>query len=127
MKGDRVIPFGRDVEEMQRNLSRLKGGGGGGTSDGMDDVWKKSVDDQLKRGADNFRALLASLVAVAVAIIGMLIGLYVFTGNKTDAIAKDISAIRVDQATHRGEMREMNAQLIGRLDRIADRLPVKPE
>lgn len=103
--------------------SPLSGSGGGGTSDGVDDGWKKSVEDQLKRNADDLRALLRGVIAAGLVIVGMIVGLYAYTGMKSDALGNQIAAARVDQEKLRGAAETADARINGKLDRITDRLP----
>lgn len=95
MSDDRILPFGRDVDEMQRNLDRLKSVGGGGTYDGMEvrvarleksfDTLAKDVSDMrvdvatLKENVRHlptkpwmFSTLVAMLAALSV-IIGLIV------------------------------------------------------
>jgi hypothetical protein len=61
--GDQVVPFGRNLEEMQRNLDRLKAGDGGGTSGGMEERvtrLEKNVD-ALAKDVSDIRADVATL------------------------------------------------------------------
>ncbi len=109
----------QDKAALDNEDSLLHGGGGGGTSDGMDDAWKKSVDDQLKRNADNVRALFAATLV----IVGMIIGLYIYTGNKSDALLNQLANARVEQANRNGDTRAMNATITTQLKAIEERLP----
>ena len=101
----------------------LKSEGGGGNSGYVDDTWKKNVEEQLRRNADDIRALLRGIVAAGLILVGMIVGLYVYTGTKFDVLNAQISAVRVEQAQARGDGQTINATINGKLDRITDRLP----
>lgn len=92
---DRVVPFGRDLEEMQRNLDRLKADDGGGTSGGMEarlarleknvDVLAKDVSDirtDVATLKENLRHLptkpwLFSTLAAMLTALAVLVGVIV--------------------------------------------------
>lgn len=121
IQSEEVVRRLRDLQDKAALVdddSPLHGGGGGGTSDGMDDAWKKSVDDQLKRNADNARALFAATLV----IVGMVIGLYIYTGNKSDALLSQLTNVRVEQANQNGDARAMNATITSQLKSIEGRL-----
>lgn len=117
----RILPFGRDVDEMQRNLDRLKKGGGGGTSDGMTEDWKVSVDRRLSELHGDVRALLNRGVIAVVALAAMVAGLYLYSNEKFEAIRTDIAAVREQQAKTAGEAATRDAVTNGKLDVLLER------
>lgn len=124
----KIYPFGRDLGEMQRNLDALKGGGGDGTSGGVTDDWKASVDTQLKLLHEDVRRVIGWLIAGVVVPLGAIIGLYVYNGTKfdaanarTDLLTNQVSAVRVEQEKLRGDVRERDAQINGKLDVLLER------
>lgn len=88
----------------------LQNAGGGGTSGGMSDDWKESVDRQLGQLHGDVRALLGRGVVAVVALAGMLAGLYFYIDTKTGAIDDRLRAVEVRQV-------EIN----GKLDRLIER------
>lgn len=117
---ERIVPFGRDVEEMQRNLARLKSGDGDGTSGGVTDDWKMSVDRQLGQLHGDVRALLNRGVMAAVALAAMIAGLYLYTNDKFERLNQRLSAVEVQQA-------KSDAAINGKLDVLLERKEaVKP-
>lgn len=117
----RILPFGRDVDEMQRNLDRLKKGDGGGTSDGMTEDWKVSVDRRLGELHGDVRALLNRGVIAIVALAAMVAGLYLYSNEKFEAIRTDIAAVREQQAKTAGESATRDAVTNGKLDVLLER------
>lgn len=58
-----VLPFGRDIAEMERNLARLKDGGGDGTSGGVEDrvARLEKQFDQMTKDVGDLRVDMATL------------------------------------------------------------------
>jgi hypothetical protein len=121
MDNERVVPFGRDLAEMQQNLSRLKGVGGGGTSGGMTDDWKANVDRQLGVLHSDVRALLNRGVIAVVALAAMIAGLYLYSNEKFEAMRTDIAAVREQQVKSAGESATRDAVTNGKLDVLLER------
>lgn len=90
----------------------LKEGGGDGTSGGMTDDWKESVDRQLGQLHADVRALLNRGVAAVVALALLIGGLYLYTNEKFDGINQRLTGIEVQQA-------KADAKLDALLDRKA--------
>lgn len=80
------------------NPAGLKGGSDDGTSGGMSDDWKASVDRQLAQLHEDVRALLNRGVLAAIGLAGMIAGLYLYTNAKFDAVNKTLTAVEVQQA-----------------------------
>lgn len=72
---------------------RLKIGGGDGTSGGMSDDWKESVDRQLGQLHGDVRALLNRGVVAVVALAAMIGGLYLRTDEKFEKVSDRLAAI----------------------------------
>lgn len=72
---------------------RLKSGGGDGTSGGMSDDWKESVDRQLGQLHGDVRALLNRGVVAVVALAAMIGGLYVRTDEKFEKVSDRLAAV----------------------------------
>jgi len=106
------------IEETGAQQENLKGGGGDGTSGGMTEDWKASVDRQLAQLHSDVRALLNRGVAAVVALAILIGGLYLYTNQKFDAVNSRLAQIEVQQA-------KMEATISGKLDLIAERLPAK--
>ena len=85
----------RQLREQNQQLAAenhdLKHGGGGGTSGGVTEDWKDSVDRQLTQLHGDVRALLYGLIALAVLLAGGGFTLYSQLGNQ-------VSEVRVQQA-----------------------------
>jgi hypothetical protein len=122
--------FLHEIEEREKTRASLRGGGGGGNSGGMTDDWKKGVEDQLRTLHDDFRKIIGWIIAAIGVPLIAIIGLYVYNGTRfdatnarIDALTNQASAIRVDQERQRGDLREADTRINGKLDRIGDRLP----
>ncbi|MEH3040860.1 MAG: hypothetical protein PGN21_12425 [Sphingomonas paucimobilis] len=119
----------RELRELERRANEraaagdLNGGGGDGTSGGMSDDWKKSVDERLKQQADDIRSLLRGIIAAGLILVGLIVGLYAYVGNKIDMVSSQITASRVEQANVRSDAKVQAEATNGRLLRIEDRLP----
>ncbi|RZT56424.1 hypothetical protein EV283_0475 [Sphingomonas sp. BK036] len=104
----------RQLEEAARERDareRLKGGSGDGTSGGMTDDWKESVNGQLKQLHDDVRRLTGWIIAGAITPFVAIIGLYVFTslksdnvGNRIVAVESRMTALQVEQAKQGGKL-----------------------
>ncbi len=101
------------AEEQERRIAdRLKGGGGDGTSGGVTDDWKASVDRQLAQLHDDARRAESRLAAAAIALAAMIAGLYLYTNEKFDRVGQRLSGIEVQQA-----------RIDAKLDRLIERIP----
>lgn len=76
----------------------LKRGGGDGTSGGVTDDWKESVNAQLKQLHEDVRRLTGWIIAAVSGPLLAIFGLYVFTGHKADLVQEQIASIQVEQA-----------------------------
>jgi hypothetical protein len=122
--------FRREIEDRENaRTTSLRSSGGGGNSGDMTDDWKKSVEEQLKTLHDDFRKIIGWIIAAIGVPLIAIIGLYVYNGTRFDAtnaridlLTNQASAIRVDQERQRGDLRETDARINGKLDRIGDRL-----
>lgn len=99
-------------DALREDQVRLKGGGSDGTSGGVTDDWKASVDRQLVQLHDDVRRAETRLVAAAIALAAMIAGLYLYTNEKFDRIGQRLSAIEVQQA-----------RIDAKLDRLIERIP----
>ena len=117
--GENVISLFRNSATQQRKaeaeiLPPLYGDGGGGTSGGVTDDWKSSVDRQLGQLHGDVRNLLYGLIA------GFLIlaagGLALF-----DRQATRLSAIEQRQERLEGKLETQDARINGKLDLLLER------
>jgi len=92
----------------------LRGDGGGGTSGGVTEDWKASVDRQLDQLHKDVRALLRWGVAAVVALAFMIAGLYERTNSRFDAVTTRIGGMEVQQA-----------HISDKLDQLLERTPPK--
>jgi hypothetical protein len=76
----------------------LNGKGGDGTSGGVSDDWKASVDRQLGQLHSDVRALLNRGVAAVVGLALMIGGLYLYSNQKFDSVNQRLTGIEVQQA-----------------------------
>lgn len=104
----------RESEVLQAMIAdRLKGGDGGGTSEGMSDDWKESVDRQLAQLHGDVRHLLFGLIG----------GFLILGGAGWTAYAKlsdQITEQRVEQAKSAGEIEGRITKMDGKLDLLLD-------
>jgi hypothetical protein len=110
----------RSVEE-RFTADSLSHGGGGGTSGGVTDDWKASVDAQLKHLREDIQQVRNWIVVGIAGPLLAVIGLYAYTGNKFDAaeartvgVEARLSALAVEQA-------KMDAKLSVLLERSSPR------
>lgn len=101
----------KGLREQARDTGPLRDGGGGGTSGGVTDDWKASVDRQLGQLHADIRAMLNRGVAAVVALAALIGGLYV---------RGDIQEEQLRARVHSVELRleKMDAKL----DRIDEKL-----
>lgn len=95
----------------------MKDGGGDGTSGGMSDDWKASVDQQLNRLHDDVRNLLYGLLALAVAGCG----LYAMLNSQ-------LNDIEVKQASIETKVEQIDtrtAEMAKKIDELAATKPAK--
>ncbi len=95
-------------ERLEAQYELLKNNGGGGTSGGMNDDWKSSVDSQLTQLHQDVRNLLYGLIAAGVLAFGAGATAYV-------KISDQVTDLRVDQA-----------QVSGKIDLLLDRTGEPP-
>ena len=77
-----IIELHRSSEQYRDAVQRLQRGGGGGTSGGVTDDWKASVDRQLGQLHGDVRALLRVGTGAAVGLAALVGGLYLRTDAK---------------------------------------------
>lgn len=77
----------RQRAEHRQDVGRLHAGGGGGTSGGVTDDWKASVDAQLKQLREDVQQVRNWIVVGIAGPLLAVIGLYVYTGTKFDVVA----------------------------------------
>ena len=104
-----------DAIERQLPEASLKEGGGGGTSGGMRDDWKASVDQQLNRLHDDVRNLLYGLLALAVAGCG----LYAMLNSQ-------LNGIEVKQASIETKIEQIDARTADMAKKIDELVVAKP-
>lgn len=95
---------------------KLKDGDGGGTSGGMSDDWKASVDRQLNRLHDDVRNLLYGLVFVAVAGCG----LYAMLNSQ-------LNGIEVRQAAMETKIEQIDTRTADMAKKIDELVAAKPD
>lgn len=81
------------LREEQRGDGALSGGGGGGTSGGVTDDWKAHVEVQLKQLREDVQQTRNWIVAAVAGPMLAIIGLYVYTGTKFDAVSTKFDAV----------------------------------
>lgn len=91
----------REIESLKRQLNSRDGGG---TSGGMSDDWKASVDRQLSQLHDDFRRIIGWLIAAIAAPLLAVVGLYVYTGTKFDALDARLRSIEIKAAQTDGKI-----------------------
>lgn len=106
------------MEALEERLpdAGLKNGDGGGTSGGMSDDWKDSVDRQLNRLHDDVRNLLYGLVFVAVAGCG----LYAMLNSQ-------LNGIEVRQAAMETKIEQIDTRTADMAKKIDELLAAKPD
>ena len=98
----------------RENRASLKPGDGEGTSGGMSDDWKESVDRQLTQLHGDVRNLLYGLVGGFLLIAAGGFSLY-------KSLADEQAAQKADIARIEGKIETMDARLSGKLDLLLDR------
>lgn len=99
-------------DQQQKELERLKSGNGGGTSGGMSEDWKSSVDRQLETLHQDVRNLLYGLLAAAVLLGGAGLGFYTKLSDQS-------ADLRVEQARTAGKIDLINEKI----DRLLSNKP----
>lgn len=115
---DRTAEFDR----MRRELER---GGGGGTSGGMTDDWKTSVDRQLQQLHSDVRTLWKSGLAATFVLAGMIAGLYLYANAKFDAVQQQLLSVQVNAQRLEGKVDTLEVRLGGKLDVLLERKDVR--
>jgi hypothetical protein len=117
---DRMIEAWRSMQARNRFSPEgdLPGDGGGGTSGGVTDDWKASVDRQLERLHSDVRDLLRGLIGVAIFVLALIGGLYLYIGSKSDAVVSRTETI--EGRTTRIETKQ--DAIDQRLDRIEQKI-----
>ena len=96
----------------------LRGGDGGGTSDGVTEDWKASVDRQLGQLHGDVRALLYGLVAGFLFLIAA--GWLAY-----DKLSDRVGKIEVQQQKTEDKIDIVSARLDGKLDLLIERTAPK--
>ncbi len=107
---------------MRRELER---GGGGGTSGGMTDDWKTSVDRQLQQLHSDVRTLWKSGLAATFVLAGMIAGLYLYANAKFDAVQQQLLSVQVNAQRLEGKVDTLEVRLGGKLDVLLERKDVR--
>lgn len=121
MSENRVLPFGRDIAEMEQNLSRLKGGPPSGTSGGMTDDWKTDVERQLVQLHGDVRNLLYGLVGGFLLLAGAGWVAYDKLNDQMTGFRAELSTTRIEQVKAIGEVQTRNAEINGKIDVLLER------
>lgn len=87
----KVAPIRPDLRDYVERA--LKGGGDDGTSGGMSDDWKSSVDRQLGQLHNDVRALLNRGVMAVVALAALIAGQYIYFNEKFEKVGDRLSAM----------------------------------
>lgn len=98
---DRLRDMLADLQRGREALldrQHLREVGGGGTSGGVTDDWKASVDRQLEQLHGDVRNLLYALVGGFLLLAGMIVGQAIRTDEKFSAVQASVAQVRVDQA-----------------------------
>lgn len=114
---DAVSRFGHALQGGRNSANGpLKPGNGGGTSGGMTDDWKESVDRQLGQLHGDVRALLYGLLGAAAFLLAAIAALYAYTDSKAEGVRSSISS-QVDGVDARLRALETSqARVEGKLD-----------
>jgi hypothetical protein len=99
-----------DGREALRSIKSLQQGGGGGTSGGMSDDWKSSVDAQLGQLHADARNLLLGLIGGFLFLLSAGAAAYV-------ALSDKISDAQVEQVEIKGDIKLVNQKLDTLLER----------
>ena len=81
------------ARQLNRESPPLQGGGGGSTSGGVTDDWKASVDAQLKHLREDIQQVRNWIVVGVAGPLLAVIGLYVYTGTRFDAVSTKFDAV----------------------------------
>jgi cell division protein FtsB len=112
----------RSLREQNRDLAQenaaLKDGGGSGTSGGMSDDWKTSVETRLTDLHNDVRNMLYGLIAGFI-LLGT--GGWVVYDKLSDASANG----RVEQAKAMGDLQTRNAEMTGKIELLLERTAKK--
>lgn len=90
---DQLSELKRLRDEQRDEVAPLPGGSGSGTSGGMTDEWKSNVELQLKHLREDVQQIRNWIVAAVAAPLLAIVGLYVYTGTKFDAVATKFDAV----------------------------------
>ncbi len=113
----------RRSEAQQLDVERrLKMTGPGGTSGGVTEDWKDSVNGQLTQLHDDVRRLTGWIIAGAVAPFVAIIGLYAFTSLKSDNVSNRIVAVESRMTALQVEQAKQG----GKLDLLLERKAARP-
>lgn len=109
-----VFGVDRRVTRLEEDLAGLKLRGPGGTSGGVTEDWKVSVDRQLEQLHTDVRNLLYGLIASFLILAGGGWAAY-------DKLSDQMTALRVEQAKAAGEAETRSATLNGKIDLLLER------
>ena len=116
---DRLQPLLAEISRLrERQREPLPSGGRGGTSGGVTDDWKESVDRQLGQLHDDFRRLVGLLIAAVAAPLLAVIGLYVYTGTKFDAVEARFERLDTRLGAIEMQQARMEQHLADKLDAL---------
>ena len=126
-----------DKAELADELNRLKGGGGGGTSDGMVplkeyvDKADEAVETRLNARFDRL-ATKETVWGAAVTVLGILFAVLAFASDRFDgglsvqsALEPALTQMRHEASQQRVEQARRDLQQDRKLDEILSRLPPK--
>ena len=103
----------------------MRDGGSDGTSGGVTDDWKTSVDRQLAQLHGDVRSLLNRGAAAVVALALMIGGLYIRTDMKFERVEERLGHIEVQQQKLDDKIDIVAARLDAKLDLLIERTAPK--
>lgn len=109
------------TEKFERMRRELELGSGGGSSGGMTDDWKASVDRQLEQLHGDVRALLYGLVGGGIFLLGAGWFAYDKLNDQMISTHAEIAAVQVNAQRVEGKIDTLEARLGGKLDVLLER------
>lgn len=104
--------FAERLAVMEARMeSDLKNGGGNGTSGGVTDDWKSSVEARLGQLHKDVRGLLYAGIAVAIGLAGLVGGLYLHSDGKFDTLNDRITNVQLEQQRSSSKLDAISAKL----------------
>jgi len=98
---------------------------GGGTSGGMTDDWKASVERQLEQLHGDVRALLYGLIGGGIFLLGAGWVAYDKLNDQMTRTHDEIAAVQVNAQRVEGKIDTLEARLGGKLDVLLERKDVR--